>query len=282
MGEGIGESNKEVVNYIFADTMYCFSFFSETCILTKSYLKQSYPAPLLGSIKLTFALFFYFTAVRRPNRMRLPSELYYYSGECPDNATLLEIKENFLVILSSVNKLYNRICPNNFTCTVDKVSVDCGPVLARTRRDVKLAMQQDGQLKHNHHVNKREESHAVVFRFDIVTTFGDENDTFDDAYDATESLQELQREEFSRLIQNGTFDIEGLLLRPDSFQPAEYADLACEPGTILYDTTCSKPRSIFCLACEAEARHMYCFSVVGGVNFSVFRSFSRKLLGLEP
>ena len=37
-----------------------------------------------------------------------------------------------------------------------------------------------------------------------------------------------------------------------------------------------------CLACEAEARHMYCFSsvvVVGGgsVNFFVFRSFSQKL-----
>ena len=44
----------------------------------------------------------------------------------------------------------------------------------------------------------------------------------------------------------------------------------------------------FCLVCEAEARHMYCFSgvvvvvvvvvvIVGGVNFFVFRSFSRKL-----
>ena len=42
-------------------------------------------------------------------------------------------------------------------------------------------------------------------------------------------------------------------------------------------------QSFYCLACEAEARHMYCFSgvvvvaVVGGVNFYVFRSFSRKL-----
>ena len=42
--------------------------------------------------------------------------------------------------------------------------------------------------------------------------------------------------------------------------------------------------SAFCLACEAEARHMYCFSgggvvlvVSGGLNFFVFRSFSRKL-----
>ena len=41
--------------------------------------------------------------------------------------------------------------------------------------------------------------------------------------------------------------------------------------------------SSFGLACEAEARHMYCFSgsgvvvVRGGVNFFVFRSFSRKL-----
>ena len=39
----------------------------------------------------------------------------------------------------------------------------------------------------------------------------------------------------------------------------------------------------FCLAWEAEARHMYCFSGVvivvvgGGVNFFVFRSFSQKL-----
>ena len=45
----------------------------------------------------------------------------------------------------------------------------------------------------------------------------------------------------------------------------------------------------FCLACEAEARHMYCFSGVdvvavvvvgGGVNFCrvfAFRSFSQKL-----
>lgn len=173
--------------------------------------------------------------------MRLPSELYYYSGVCPDNATMVEIKENFLEILSSVNELYNRICPNKVTCTVDRVSVDCGPVLARTRRHVKSAM----QLEQKHRLNKREESHAVVFRFDIVTTFGDENDTFDDAYDATESLQELQKEEFSSLVQNGTFDMEGLLLKPDSFQPAEYADLACEPGTILYGTTCSKPRSIF-------------------------------------
>ena len=38
----------------------------------------------------------------------------------------------------------------------------------------------------------------------------------------------------------------------------------------------------FCLACEAETRHMYCFSGIGvgcggGVNFFVFRAFSRKL-----
>ena len=42
--------------------------------------------------------------------------------------------------------------------------------------------------------------------------------------------------------------------------------------------------NVFCLACQAEARHMYCFSGVvvvvvvgGGVNFFAFRSFSRNL-----
>ena len=39
---------------------------------------------------------------------------------------------------------------------------------------------------------------------------------------------------------------------------------------------------IYCLACEAEAIHMYCFSgsvvvVIGDVNFFVFMSFSQKL-----
>ena len=48
----------------------------------------------------------------------------------------------------------------------------------------------------------------------------------------------------------------------------------------------------YCLACEAEMRHMYCFSGVvlvvvvgGGVNFRrvfALRSFSQKLEGLEP
>ena len=40
----------------------------------------------------------------------------------------------------------------------------------------------------------------------------------------------------------------------------------------------------FCLACEAEARHMYCFSGVvvvvvvgGGVNFFVFRARAMEL-----
>ena len=44
-------------------------------------------------------------------------------------------------------------------------------------------------------------------------------------------------------------------------------------------------RSQFCLACEAEPIHMYCFSGVvvvvvvvgGGVNYFVFRSISQKL-----
>ena len=50
----------------------------------------------------------------------------------------------------------------------------------------------------------------------------------------------------------------------------------------------AKQKRDICLACKAEARYMYCFSgvivvvVVGGVNFFVFRSFSRKVQGLEP
>ena len=42
----------------------------------------------------------------------------------------------------------------------------------------------------------------------------------------------------------------------------------------LYSGRTDKNKRHFCLACEAEARHMYCFSgvvvVVGGVNFFEF------------
>ena len=65
----------------------------------------------------------------------------------------------------------------------------------------------------------------------------------------------------------------------------------CDPD--ISNNIIRKISNFYCLACEAEARHMYCFSSVvvvvvvvvvsvGGVNFFVFRSFSRKLKGLEP
>ena len=60
------------------------------------------------------------------------------------------------------------------------------------------------------------------------------------------------------------------IIDPDEVVHNESSDL----GILCFSTG-------FCLACEAEARHMYCFSgcvvVIVVVNFFVFRSFSRKL-----
>ncbi|XP_067663880.1 sushi, von Willebrand factor type A, EGF and pentraxin domain-containing protein 1-like isoform X2 [Haliotis asinina] len=64
------------------------------------------------------------TAVKFPDASKLPSELYYYIGDCFDNGTNFEIREAFLKSLTDA-AVYD--C-NDGRCLIEDVDVTCGPV----------------------------------------------------------------------------------------------------------------------------------------------------------
>lgn len=163
--------------------------------------------------------------------MRLPSEIYYYSGECSDSATLEEIKEQFLDILTNeVIPLYEGVCSEELICTTDAVIVTCGEVSKKRKR-----------RSHQHHVEKRAESHVTIFTFDIVTGWEKGNMTDDEAYNYTDSLQALQRDIIASKLADGTLDLPRLILKADSFKTAKYGTLSCnEPGWKMDGIVCSK------------------------------------------
>ncbi|XP_078656597.1 sushi, von Willebrand factor type A, EGF and pentraxin domain-containing protein 1-like isoform X2 [Branchiostoma floridae x Branchiostoma belcheri] len=71
------------------------------------------------------------TRRRNPRRLRLPGELYYYSGSCGDLGSLQEIRENFVKALNS--SAYSELCLKFTECTATNVNVTCGPVTRRAR-----------------------------------------------------------------------------------------------------------------------------------------------------
>ncbi|KAI8509168.1 hypothetical protein Bbelb_130160, partial [Branchiostoma belcheri] len=71
------------------------------------------------------------TRRRNPRRLRLPGELYYYSGSCGDLDSLQEIRVNFVKALNS--SAYSELCLKFTECTATNVNVTCGPVTRRAR-----------------------------------------------------------------------------------------------------------------------------------------------------
>ena len=164
--------------------------------------------------------------------MRLPSELYYYSGDCSDEATLEQIKQQFLTIITNeAQPLFHSICPKDLSCTVDSVTVTCGPVSSRRKR-----------RSYIHHIEKRAETHATVFAFDLSTEWKPGNMTTDDAYDYTDGLQAQQKAVIESLVAENKLDLPGYALRDDSLQFASKTGwLTCDEPHLRFDgEKCSK------------------------------------------
>ena len=195
--------------------------------------------------------------------MNLPSELYYYSGECSDPDTLEQIRQQFLTIITTATKTrFHSLCtPDLLSCSLDSVKITCGPI-SRRKRGVPTGIQvQIAQLEetdairrkrepydnidNQHHINKREETHATIITFDIVTEYDLSslgNMTRLQRYEYIDAFQLQQKSVIEDLLANGSLAIESLgVLREDSFQTLEYGSETCTHGMIFSrDRTCSK------------------------------------------
>lgn len=180
---------------------------------------------------------------RNPRNLALGGEIYYYSGQCSDEATQQQIKQNFLTILTNeVDPLFNSICPGELTCTVDKVAVICGNVSESRKR------RSSGTYYSNyeHHVEKREESSVAIVTFSMNVEWNPSGMTINEAFNYTDNLHNLQAQGIVDLIKEGAFDIPGFTLREDSFQRAKYGSLSCDLGMRLKGTDCRPcPRGMY-------------------------------------
>ena len=80
---------------------------------------------------------FYFIEPRHPRYIRLPAEIFYYGGECGDDATIEEIKENFQDIVNlKLDPYIQTVCPPDETCIVEDIIVQCGPISNRKKRSL--------------------------------------------------------------------------------------------------------------------------------------------------
>jgi len=96
--------------------------------------------------------------------MRLPGEMFYYSGGCNDSeATRNEIKENFVQALNA--SMWKADCVGVPECDAKYVNVTCGPTTGRKRRNVDT-------LNSGHVLDKRQ-THPFAYKvdFEIIIPF---------------------------------------------------------------------------------------------------------------
>ncbi|CAH1274716.1 SRPX2 [Branchiostoma lanceolatum] len=147
---------------------------------------------------------------RDPDSMNLPSELYYYSGDCRDPDTQVQIQENFIAILNSSD--YSDICQLFVECAAENVQVICGNVTARS-------LQPSFQLRVN---------------FDLTVKVKAQADHHVSYIDVEDTLFAMA-DKFNEGVKGGNFSLHNvtaidLEVQPDSFVTESWTNLVCQPG----------------------------------------------------
>ena len=225
--------------------------------------------------------------------MNLPSELYYYSGECSDPDTLEQIRQQFLTIITTATKTrFHSLCtPDLLSCSLDSVKITCGPISRRKRGiptdiDVHKAKMEEtdairrkrepyDNIDNPHHINKREETHATIITFDIVTEYDLSNlgnMTRIQRYEQIDEFQLQQKSVIEDLLANGTLEIEGLgTLREDSFRTGDYGSETCTHGMIYSrENTCSKYIFIQVRRDSLSQTSFFCLSTASHIGNQLF------------
>ncbi|XP_078690659.1 uncharacterized protein LOC144921486 [Branchiostoma floridae x Branchiostoma belcheri] len=147
---------------------------------------------------------------RDPDSMNLPSELYYYSGDCRDPDTQVQIQENFIAILNSSD--YSDICQLFVECAAENVQVICGNVTTRS-----------GQP-----------SFQLQVKFDLTVKIKAQTNQNPSYIDLEDTLFAMANK-IDQRVKGGNFSLDNvtainLEVQPDSFVTDDWTNLVCEPG----------------------------------------------------
>ncbi|XP_052093571.1 uncharacterized protein LOC127729739 [Mytilus californianus] len=167
-----------------------------------------------------------------PSIAILPGGLfYYYSGECSNSGVQENIKNNFVDVMKSLDGTdgWDNICPDY--CTVEGVTVTCGPSNGRRRRSI-FKRSTDNEITVGFKVSSQWETTKTLWGND----------------DTLQELGKLMKSEVSK----GTFDVNGTTTGSMTFgwiefpceigQEPVYEDdarcVGCSPGKYLQDGKC--------------------------------------------
>lgn len=83
--------------------------------------------PISNTHCIVYTYSFIYTARRIGKNHRLPAELLY-SGDCNDEATKRQIKQNFVKLMQKLemDPGFKGVCPSKDVCNVENVEVACG------------------------------------------------------------------------------------------------------------------------------------------------------------
>jgi hypothetical protein len=142
----------------------------------------------------------------------------YYVGDCNDNNTKTQIKEQVLVYLAGVEAdVDNSICPDNNTCKIENLDVICGETARRRRKSVT-----------SHDIYKRN-AYGLI-SFNVMKKWEQGERSAQDAY--TEILSDLNSiaDEIEQDAHDGVIlNVQSLTLPVDGVQRGT-TDLSCNPG----------------------------------------------------
>lgn len=165
-------------------------------------------------------LTFPFSELRRPKSMLLPSELYYYTGNCGTPSTVELVKTQFIMSLKGSGS-WKDACTKDKNCKVENVQVECGDMLRR-RRHAAMSSRR-----------KRAPTLAALVTWDFMVDFEMGNMTVEDAINKHKDMLKGMASRTKIDVQQGLYDINitGFQLRHDSFASG-WSDFYCGKGLV--------------------------------------------------
>ncbi|XP_048245051.1 sushi, von Willebrand factor type A, EGF and pentraxin domain-containing protein 1-like isoform X2 [Haliotis rufescens] len=160
------------------------------------------------------------TELRRPKSMLLPSELYYYTGNCGSTSTVELVKTQFIMSLKGSGS-WKDACAKDKNCKVENVQVECGDMLRR-RRHAAMSSRR-----------KRAPTLAALVTWDFMVDFEMGNMTVEDAINKHKDMLKGMASRTKIDVQQGLYDINitGFQLRHDSFASG-WSDFYCGKGLV--------------------------------------------------
>ena len=179
------------------------------------------------------------SAKRLPGKIRLPSELFYFSGDCNDSAVQEKVKESFITSLNTSK--YSEFCTAYENCSIENVRVSCG-LTSREKRSsyfydfLSLLTSRTDRQKRNTN------SHKLTIQWDITLKI---NESTLSGLTSQELWSELEGklEDVAQVLktetQEGKFDMEevqgfDLEIDRDSYRTG-WPNIVCQEGMIPND-----------------------------------------------